>query len=81
MVSAAGQTTLLFVTAGAGTADGQAILERDGIELEAGDQVHLVASAQLEVFLVGLPKLARTPAAVATHDLAAARREVRFGRA
>lgn len=60
-VSAEGQTTLLFVLAGAGSADGQAIGERDGIKLAAGEEVSLAASTRrLEVFALGLPKGGRS---------------------
>jgi hypothetical protein len=50
------QTTLLFVTVGSGAADALAIGERDGIRLEAHDEVHLTAESRLELFLLGLPK-------------------------
>ena len=51
------QTTLMFVTVGSGTADGLAVQERDGIRVEANDQVRFMAEARLELFALGLPRL------------------------
>jgi hypothetical protein len=50
------QRTLLFVVSGAGTADGEAIEERDGLFAEVGDGGVLSTSGHLELLLLGLPK-------------------------
>lgn len=57
-ISAQDQTTLLFVKAGTGTADGQAIEERDGMMLEPGEEGEISTTDHLEVLLLALPKLA-----------------------
>jgi hypothetical protein len=52
-----GQTTLLFVTSGAGLANGESIGERDGIMLQADDEGGtLSTTTEMELMLLGLPK-------------------------
>ena len=52
-----GQTTLLFVTAGSGTVDGEGVGRLDGIMLDPGDSATLATGDRLELLLMGLPKL------------------------
>jgi hypothetical protein len=51
-----GQITLSFVTTGSGTADGVGVRERDGLRIEANEEVHLTAESRLELFVLGLPR-------------------------
>lgn len=57
-VSSPEQRTLLFVLNGSGTADGQAVEQRDGMMLNKGEDGVLATTGQLEVFMMGLPKIA-----------------------
>lgn len=72
--SAPEQTTLLFVASGSGTADGQAIEERDGMMLEPGEEGKFSTTKHLELLLLALPKLAQTRAASGVGEPALARR-------
>jgi len=67
------QRTLLFVLSGSGTADGQAIEQRDGMMLDKGDSGVLAANGgHLEVFMMGLPKIAGLQPKPATREAALA---------
>ena len=48
--------SVLFVTEGSGTAGGQAIEQRDGILLEAGEGGMFETSTCLELLLLAFPK-------------------------
>ena len=50
------QQSVLFVTEGSGTAGGQAIEQRDGVFLEAGEDGFFETSTSLELLLLALPK-------------------------
>jgi len=58
-MSASDQTALLFVTHGMGMADGRAIGERDGILIEPPGEGVISSMGELEMFLLGLPKLSK----------------------
>lgn len=60
-----GQTTLMFVTMGSGTATGLAIHQRDGIRLEGDDEMLLRADERIELFVLGLPKPAEARGSLA----------------
>ena len=50
------QQSVLFVTEGSGTVGGQAIEQRDGIQLEAGEAGVLSTTTHLELLLLAFPK-------------------------
>jgi hypothetical protein len=54
------QVALLFVTEGAGEADGTPVEKRDGMMLTKGDQGLISTTGQIEILLLGLPKPAET---------------------
>ena len=58
------QRSVLFVTEGSGTAGGQAIEQRDGILLEAGEGGLFETSTSLELLLLAFPKQPDRKAAV-----------------
>ncbi len=53
----ASQRTLLFVSAGSGSAGGQPLRERDSIRLEPADSVEIAATERIELFALDLPRL------------------------
>jgi hypothetical protein len=57
-LESASQRTLLFVTSGVGTADGEPIEERDAIALEKDEQGLIATTSRIELLLLALPKLA-----------------------
>jgi len=66
---APGQTTLLFVTSGSGSADGQEIGERDSMLLQPGESGTVGTASAIEFFILGFPVLEQ-PAAAQASDAA-----------
>jgi hypothetical protein len=50
-----GQTTMLFVTSGSGTADGQEVGERDSMLLQPGEAGTVGTTSEIEFFILGFP--------------------------
>jgi hypothetical protein len=67
-VSAPDQRLLLFVTEGNGLAGSQEIGERDGVFLEKGDEGVISTTSTLELFVLGLPKLAEASSSGSTRQ-------------
>jgi hypothetical protein len=59
----------MFVRYGTGTIDGKAISERDGVMLEAGESGSVLkATSTIELFILGMPKLAQAKSAPKTNS-------------
>jgi hypothetical protein len=66
------QTTLFFVTSGAGAAEGQTLEPRDGLMLAKGEQGAVSTTSHLELFMLALPKVAETASAGTVREAALA---------
>jgi len=55
------QTTLIFVTAGNGTADGAPISERDAVRLDDGGRGTIAGTPDVEAFILGLNRPSSAP--------------------
>jgi hypothetical protein len=52
------QRTLVFVTSGSGRANGRGLVVHDAVRLEPGESVGLAGSPSIELFVLGLARLA-----------------------